>query len=179
MVAFNPRKPNIARIYDVLRDGKDNFGPDREAADAIRTMAADGQRAAHDNRAFLARTVRYLIREQGIRQFIDIGSGMPADQNTHEITRNINEAARTAYIDNDPVVTGHAKAVLEDKLTSIALTGDLRNPRNSCTIPDCGDSSTSSSPSGSCSLPCSTSSRTPSPAKPREPSCGKYQAAAA
>lgn len=90
MVAFNPRKPNIARICDALRDGKDNLGPDREAADTIGTMAADGQRAAHDNRAFLARTVRYLIRKQGIRQFTDIGSGMPADQNTREIVRDIN-----------------------------------------------------------------------------------------
>jgi hypothetical protein len=129
MVAFNPRKPNIARIYDALRDGKDNFGPDREAADAIREIAADGQRAAHDNRAFLSRAVRFLAREEGIRQFIDIGSGMPAEQNTHEIAQDISEAARTAYLDNDPVVTGHAKAVLEDHLTSIALPGDLRHPQ--------------------------------------------------
>ncbi|MGH3277759.1 MAG: SAM-dependent methyltransferase [Trebonia sp.] len=101
MTAFNPGKPNVARIYDALRDGKDNFGPDREAADAIRTMAADGQRAAHDNRAFLARAVRSLIREQGIFQFL-----------------------------------GHARAVLEDRLTSIALPGDLRHPQEFLDDPD-------------------------------------------
>lgn len=128
MAAFDPRKPNIARIYDALRDGKDNFGPDRDAADAIREIAADGQRAAHDNRAFHDRAVRFLAREKGISQFLDIGAGMPADQNTHEIARGINEAARTAYIDYDQVVTGHAKAVLEDQTASIALPGDLRSP---------------------------------------------------
>lgn len=129
MSAFNPRKPNVARIYDALRDGKDNFGPDREAADAIRAMAADGQRAAHDNRAFLARAVRFLIREPGIFQFLDIGSGLPAGQNTHQIAHALSPRARVAYIDNDPVVLGHARAVLQDHLTSIALPGDLRHPR--------------------------------------------------
>jgi hypothetical protein len=129
MTAFNPGKPNVARIYDALRDGKDNFGPDREAADAIRTMAADGQRAAHDNRAFLARAVRFLVREQGVFQFLDIGSGLPADQNTHQIAHALSPRARVAYIDNDQVVLGHARAVLEDHLTSIALPGDLRHPQ--------------------------------------------------
>jgi hypothetical protein len=128
MAAFDPSKPNIARIYDALRDGKDNFGPDRDAAEAIREIAADGQRAAHDNRAFHGRAVRFLAREQGISQFLDIGAGMPADQNTHEIASGINKAARTAYIDYDQVVTGHAKAVLEDQTASIALPGDLRSP---------------------------------------------------
>jgi hypothetical protein len=129
MTAFNPGKPNVARIYDALMDGKDNFGPDREAADAIRTMAADGHRAAHDNRAFLARAVRFLIREPGIFQFLDIGSGLPADQNTHQIARALSPRARVAYIDNDQVVLGHARAVLEDRLASIALPGDLRHPQ--------------------------------------------------
>jgi hypothetical protein len=129
MTDFDPRKPNIARIYDALRNGKDNFGPDREAADAIRDMAADGQRAAHDNRAFLARAVRFLIREAHVYQFLDIGAGMPAGRNTHEIAHDLSPRARTAYLDNDPVVLGHAKAVLEDRFTSIARPGDLRNPQ--------------------------------------------------
>jgi hypothetical protein len=135
MTDFNPRKPNIARIYDALRDGKDNFAPDREAAGAIRGMAADGQRAAHDNRAFLRRAVRFLANEQGISQFLDIGSGMPGDQNTHEIALETSPRARVAYLDNDPVVTGHARAVLEDHCTAIALPGDLRNPQRILTGP--------------------------------------------
>jgi hypothetical protein len=128
MTAFNPQKPNIARIYDALRDGKDNFGPDRDAAGTIRQLSADGQRAAHDNREFLGRTVRFLAREEGISQFLDIGTGMPADQNTHEIACDINPEARAAYIDYDQVVTGHVKAMLEDQNASSALPGDLRDP---------------------------------------------------
>lgn len=65
MAAFDPSKPNIARIYDALRNGKDNFGPDRETADAIREIASDGQHATHENRAFLARAVQFLAREEG------------------------------------------------------------------------------------------------------------------
>jgi S-adenosyl methyltransferase len=128
MTDFDPSKPNIARVYDALRDGKNNFWPDREAADAIREMAADGQRAAHDNRDFLGRAVRFLAREEGISQFLDIGSGMPAAENTHEIAQGIRPATRVAYLDNDPVVIGHAKAMLADDSTRIALRGDLRNP---------------------------------------------------
>ena len=135
MTDFNPRKPNIARIYDALRDGKDNFAPDREAADAIQEMAADGQRAAHDNRAFLRRAVRFLASEAGISQFIDVGSGMPTGQNIHEIARETSPRARVAYLDNDPVVTGHARAVLEDHMTAIALPGDLRSPQEILTDP--------------------------------------------
>lgn len=135
MTDFDPRKPNIARIYDALRDGKDNFAPDREAADAIREVAADGPRAAHDNRAFLRRAVRFLAGEEGISQFLDIGSGMPADQNTHDIARETSPRARVAYLDNDPVVTGHARAVLEDHCTAIALPGDLRSPQGILTGP--------------------------------------------
>jgi S-adenosyl methyltransferase len=139
MTTFDPTKPNVARIYDALRNGKDNFGPDREAADAIRAIAADGQQAAHDNRAFLARAVRFLTREHGIFQFLDIGSGMPADHNTHEIARDINPEVRTAYLDNDPVVLAHAKVLLEDKLTAIALPGDLRSPQEFLCDPDLRD----------------------------------------
>jgi S-adenosyl methyltransferase len=127
---FDVTKPNIARIYDALQDGKDNFVRDREAADAIKEMEEDAQGAAHDNRAFLGRVVRFLAREAGIRQFLDIGSGMPAVENTHEIAQRINPGARVAYLDNDPVVVGHARAILSDERAgTIALPGDLRNPQ--------------------------------------------------
>jgi SAM-dependent methyltransferase len=127
--AFDVTKPNVARIYNALQDGKDNFARDREAAGAIKEMAADAQGAAHDNRAFLGRAVRFLAGEAGISQFVDIGSGMPAVENTHEIAQRINPGARIAYLDNDPVVLGHARAILSDKRAGmIALPGDLRNP---------------------------------------------------
>lgn len=129
MTDFDPSKPNVARLYDALRDGKDNFEADRELADAMQQMAADAKKIARDNRAFLGRAVRFLASEAGIDQFLDIGSGMPADDNTHEIAQRVRPSSRVAYLDNDPVVVTHAKAVLADESTSIALVGDLRNPR--------------------------------------------------
>jgi hypothetical protein len=128
MTDFDPSKPNIARVYDALRDGKDNFGADREAAEAIRQMAADGKKIARDNRAFHERVVRFLAGEADIGQFLDIGSGMPAEENTHDIALRVRPSARVAYLDNDPVVLGHARALLAQESTSIALPGDLRNP---------------------------------------------------
>jgi hypothetical protein len=129
MTDFDPSKPNVARVYDALRDGKDNFEADRAAADAMRQMAADAQKIAHDNRAFLGRAVRFLAGQAGIDQFLDIGSGMPAEENTHQIAQPVRPSSRVAYIDNDPVVAGHAEAVLADQSTNIALLGDLRDPR--------------------------------------------------
>jgi S-adenosyl methyltransferase len=129
MTDFDPSKPNVARVYDALRDGKDNFEADRAAADAMRQMAADAKKIAYDNRAFLGRAVRFLAGEAGIDQFLDIGSGMPAEQNTHQIAQRVRPSSRVAYIDNDPVVAGHAKAVLADESTNVALLGDLRDPR--------------------------------------------------
>jgi hypothetical protein len=117
-------RPDIRRATGRERQ----LRPDRDAADTIGQLSADGQRAAHDNRAFLGRTVRFLAREEGISQFLDIGAGMPADQNTHEIACDTNPEARTAYIDYDQVVTGHVKAMLEDQNASIALPGDLSDP---------------------------------------------------
>ena len=126
---FDPSVPNVARVYDALQDGKNNFGADRKVAEAIRTLAQDGSRAAHDNRAFLSRAVRFLAGEAGISQFIDIGSGMPAAENTHEIARSVRPETRVAYLDNDLVVLRHAAAIREKKRESIALPGDLRKPR--------------------------------------------------
>jgi hypothetical protein len=122
-------KPSLARLYDALRDGQDNFEADREAADAMQKMAADAKKIVRDNRAFLGRAVRFLAGEAGIGQFLDIGSGMPADENTHEIAQGVRPSARVAYLDNDPVVVSRAAAVLADSPASIALLGDLRDPR--------------------------------------------------
>jgi hypothetical protein len=129
MADLDPSKPNIARLYDALRDGKDNFEADREAASAMQKMAADAKKVARDNRAFHGRAVRFLAGEAGIEQFLDIGSGMPAEENTHEIAQRFSSASRVAYLDIDPVVLCHARAVLAHEFTSIARAGDLRNPR--------------------------------------------------
>jgi len=120
--------PNVARIYDFLLGGKDNFAVDRVAARALLAAVPEAARAARDNRAFLARAVRFLAREAGIRQFLDIGTGLPARGHVHEIAREADPIARVVYCDNDPVVVAHANALLGDALTVAAVESDLRSP---------------------------------------------------
>jgi S-adenosyl methyltransferase len=118
--------PNLARIYDYWLGGKDNFAADRAAA--IRSTAAIPQlpMLARENRAFLRRAVRFCIGA-GVTQFLDIGSGLPTADNTHEVAERAFPAARTVYVDNDRVVISHAKALLATPLTR-AVHGDLTRP---------------------------------------------------
>jgi hypothetical protein len=109
---FDTSVAHIARVYDYWLGGKDNYAADRKAGqaalDAFPYIAA-GVRA---NRAFLARVVRYLAGEAGIRQFLDIGTGIPTANNTHEVAQSIAPGSRVVYVDNDPVVLAHARALL-------------------------------------------------------------------
>jgi hypothetical protein len=118
---------NIARIYDYFLDGKDNFAADREAADKLIAMMPQLPLVARANRAFLRRAVRFLAAEQGIRQFIDIGAGLPTQGNVHEVARQAAPDARVIYVDNDPVVCNHGRALLADRATQI-IEADLRRP---------------------------------------------------
>ena len=120
--------PNAARIYDFLLGGKDNFTVDREAAARLLELIPDGAVACQDNRQFLGRAVRYLTAERGIRQFIDIGTGLPTQGNVHEIAQGIAPEARVVYVDYDPIVITHANALLAKQPSVIAHQGDLREP---------------------------------------------------
>src|SRR5262249_13325301 len=97
--SFEAGIPNVARIYDALLGGKDNSAVDREAALALTAAIPGAARAARDNRAFLARAVRYLAAEAGISQFLDIGTGLPTQGNVHEIARAANPDSRVVYVD--------------------------------------------------------------------------------
>jgi hypothetical protein len=121
-------RPHPARLYNYYLGGKDNYVVDREAAAEV-LRAAPGVRAmARENRAFLQRAVRFLVGEAGIRQVIDIGTGIPAAGNVHEVAQQIAPEVRVAYLDNDPIVHVHACALLTgDGNTSIVLA-DLREP---------------------------------------------------
>jgi O-methyltransferase involved in polyketide biosynthesis len=127
MTSFDTSVPNVARMYDYALGGKDNFAADREAAEKILAAQPDGVITAKDNRLFLQRAVRY-ITSQGVAQFIDIGAGLPTVQNTHEVAQDERPGARVAYVDYDPVVVGHAKALLAGTPNVIAVDGDLRRP---------------------------------------------------
>jgi S-adenosyl methyltransferase len=124
---INTGVPNPARIYDYLLGGKDNFPADRDVADQLLAIAPVAREVVEDNRAFLRRAVRFLTREAGIRQFIDLGSGLPTQGNVHEIAQAIAPAARVVYVDNDAMVVTHSRALLAGDNTA-AIQADLREP---------------------------------------------------
>lgn len=120
--------PSIARAYDFFLGGKDNFAADREMAALACQVTPDGPEAAQANRSFLRRVVRYLVEEAGIRQFLDIGSGLPTQGNVHEVAHEIDPKAQVVYVDNDPIVLAHGRALLADNQTTTVVTADLRRP---------------------------------------------------
>jgi trans-aconitate methyltransferase len=101
-----------ARVYDYWLGGKDNFAADREVGDKALQANPDLAVAARANRAFLSRAVRFLAAEAGIRQFLDIGTGIPSANNTHEVAQGVAPQSRVVYVDNDPIVLAHARALL-------------------------------------------------------------------
>jgi len=127
--------PSIARVYDAILGGKDNFAADRAVAELALQAFPDGGQAAHINRALLGRAVRYMARG-GVDQFLDLGSGLPTVQNTHQIARAENPAARVVYVDNDPIVLAHGRALLAENSNTIVVTADLREPEQVLTVPE-------------------------------------------
>jgi len=119
-----------ARVYDYWLGGKDNFAADREAAELALQAYPQLAEAVQSNRAFLARAVRYLTQEAGIRQFLDIGTGIPAANNTHQVAQREAADSRIVYVDNDPIVLLHARALLKSTPQGECdyIQADLRNP---------------------------------------------------
>jgi hypothetical protein len=111
-VSFDTSVAHIARVYDYWLGGKDNFAADRVAGDEALQAYPDLVSSVRANRAFLARGVRYLAAEAGIRQFLDIGTGIPTASNTHEVAQAVAPESRVVYVDNDPIVLAHARALL-------------------------------------------------------------------
>jgi len=120
--------PNVARIYDYLLGGKDNFAADRAAAQQLITATPDIAGIVRDNRAFIGRAVRYLVEQAGIRQFLDLGGGLPTQLNVHEMARRGAPDARVVYVDNDPVVWMHGQALLARGDGVAMVCADLREP---------------------------------------------------
>jgi|SRR5579875_1718157 len=125
------------RVYDFYLGGKDNFPADREAGRRILSIAPESRDIARANRAFLQRVVRYLVRDQGIRQIIDIGTGLPTVGNVHEIAQQEARETRTVCIDNDPIVHVTARAILSGTTDRVAyVLGDARQPKAILTHPE-------------------------------------------
>lgn len=126
----DPAIPNGARIYDAMLGGKDNFAADRAAVEKMLQVNPHAPRTAHDNRGFLGRAVTYLAGECGVRQFLDIGTGLPTRQNVHEVAQESVPDARVVYVDYDPLVVLHGQALLAGADTVSVIEGDLRSPES-------------------------------------------------
>jgi O-methyltransferase involved in polyketide biosynthesis len=120
---------HIARVYNYWLGGKDNFEADRKAAEMVVESYPDIRVGVRTQRAFLGRTVRYLAAEAGIRQFLDIGTGLPSADNTHEVAQRVAPESRIVYVDNDPIVLAHARALLtgSSQGSTAYLDADVRD----------------------------------------------------
>src|SRR5690606_25131120 len=116
---IDPSTPTSARVYDYFLGGKDNFAADREVADMVMQLVPEAPVVARGNRAAIERAVTYMASDVGIDQFIDIGSGLPTASNVHQFARDANPAARAVYIDNDPIVLAHGRALLTERGVAI------------------------------------------------------------
>ena len=121
-------KANIARVYDYWLGGSHNFRADQDAARTLIAVEPNIRAIARANRAFLGRAVRYLAGEAGIRQFLDIGSGIPTAQNVHQVAQQAAPGSRVVYVDNDEVAVAHSRLLLEDNPDATVIQADLREP---------------------------------------------------
>ncbi|GAA3762771.1 hypothetical protein HDA32_005875 [Spinactinospora alkalitolerans] len=122
-------QPTAARVYDVMLDGKDNFAVDREVAHGSLAVMPELKEIAVHNREILHRAVRHIVGEGGITQFLDLGSGLPTVKNTHEVAQETDPDARVVYVDIDPIVLAHGRAILADNPNTTVVTADIRDPR--------------------------------------------------
>lgn len=130
MSRINPTVPHSARVWNYWVGGKDYYAADREVGEKVRETFPGVIDVARQSRAFLARVVTYLAGECGIDQFLDIGTGLPTSNNTHEVAQGINPRARIVYVDNDPIVLVHARALLTSSKEGACayIDADVRDP---------------------------------------------------
>jgi S-adenosyl methyltransferase len=121
-------KANIARVYDYWLGGDHNFQADRDVARTIIALDPNFRTAVRANRAFLGRAVRFLAGQAGIRQFLDIGSGIPTENNVHQVAQDIAPGSRVVYADNDDVAVAHSRLILQDNPDAAIIQADLREP---------------------------------------------------
>ncbi|ALG11457.1 SAM-dependent methyltransferase [Kibdelosporangium phytohabitans] len=121
-------KASIARVYDAFLNGKDNYEVDREVLRRVQQVAPEAAQLAFDNRAFLIRATRFIAMETGITQYIDLGSGLPTAENTHQVAQRIQPESRVVYVDNDPVVLAHGRALLEENEQTYLTSADIFKP---------------------------------------------------
>lgn len=127
-VGVDPTRASIARVYDAFLNGKDNYEIDREVLRGVQKAAPEAQELATENRGFLIRACRFLATQTPITQYLDCGSGLPTAENTHQVVQRINPDARVVYVDNDPVVLAHGRALLEENERTHFVAADIFEP---------------------------------------------------
>jgi hypothetical protein len=126
--SFDPKIPSIARTYDYLLGGKDHYPVDREIGEVFIRKFPGAVQIALDNRACLVRAVTFMASELGVTQFIDLGSGLPTADNVHQVAQRADPAARVVYVDNDPIVLAHGRAMLAEDDFTVVVRADIRQP---------------------------------------------------
>jgi hypothetical protein len=169
--ALDTSVAHTARRYNYWLDGKDNFAADRQSGDQIAAAFPDIVTAVQENRRFLRRVVTYLAAECGIRQFLDIGTGLPTADNTHEVAQRVAPQARIVYVDNDPLVLVHARALLTSHPDGVTayIDADLRRPDDILSAPELHAILDLTQPVGCCSSRSCTSSPTTTTRTPSWP----------
>ncbi|WP_285530166.1 SAM-dependent methyltransferase [Streptomyces lavendulae] len=124
----DPTKPSIARVYDAFLGGTDNYEVDREVVRGVKKAAPEAADLAVENRAFLIRVCRFLASQTGITQYLDCGSGLPTAENTHQVVQRADPGARVVYVDNDPLVLTHGRALLDGNESTVITAGDIFEP---------------------------------------------------
>ncbi|MDF3292382.1 SAM-dependent methyltransferase [Streptomyces silvisoli] len=127
--AIDTKTPSVARMYDWLLGGVDNYPSDREACQELLEIAPSSKALALNNRAFLRRVVRVLAQQYKIRQFLDHGSGLPTQDNVHQVAQQVDPQARVVYIDNDPIVLAHGRSRLDQNDRVAILKADMRDTK--------------------------------------------------
>ncbi len=161
---FDSATPNMARVYNYWLGGKDHYAADRAEAERLLAIYPPLRDLVRENRAFVTQAVSWAAR-QGIGRFIDLGAGLPASPPVHQAARAVLPAARVAYVDIDPVVLSHARALLTSDDGVTAVAADLRDPRPCCCTRSCGPSSTRPGRPGSSSARFCTSWMLPPPGR--------------
>jgi hypothetical protein len=123
-------KASVARVYDAFLNGKDNYEIDREVLRRIQEVAPEATQLGWDNREFLIRATRFLASQTDVVQYLDCGSGLPTAENTHQVVQRIKPEARVVYVDNDPVVLAHGRALLEENDQTHLVGADIFKPRD-------------------------------------------------
>ncbi|QRP42981.1 SAM-dependent methyltransferase [Amycolatopsis sp. FDAARGOS 1241] len=129
-VGVDPNRASVARVYDALLGGKDNYEVDRQVVRELTAAMPDVVDLAVENRAFLIRVCRFIASQTGVLQYLDCGSGLPTAENTHQVVQRIAPESKVVYVDNDELVVAHGRALLEENESTRFIKGDIFDPRS-------------------------------------------------